>query len=103
MTSSLAIRGGRVIDPANGLDAVANVLIVDGGAAAIEFVLRTARSEGAVRVLPIGCVTKGRQGKELAELAELADAGAVAFSDGGSPVVDPPPMGRAPGEGPVPR
>ncbi len=30
MTTSLAIRGGRVIDPANGLDAVADVLIADG-------------------------------------------------------------------------
>src|SRR3990172_9920525 len=33
--TSLAIRGGRVIDPANGLDAVADVLIVDGRVAAV--------------------------------------------------------------------
>jgi dihydroorotase len=37
-------------------------------------------------VLPIGCVTRGRDGAELAELAELADAGAVAFSDDAQPV-----------------
>ncbi len=39
-------------------------------------------------MLPIGCVSKGRQGKELAELGDLADAGVVAFSDDGSPVAD---------------
>jgi dihydroorotase len=38
--------------------------------------------------LPIGCVTKGRAGKQLAELSELANAGAIAFSDDGSPVAD---------------
>ena len=167
MTEPLALRGGRVIDPANGLDAVADVFIADGRVAAvgpdagkdasrtidasglvvcpgfvdihthlrepgfehketiatgtlaaarggfttvcampntepaadtaaiIEFVLRTAQAEGAVRVLPIGCVTKGRQGRELAELAELAAAGAVAFSDDGSPVTDAHLMRRA--------
>ncbi len=35
MTDSLAVRGGRVIDPANGLDAVADVLIADGRIAAV--------------------------------------------------------------------
>ncbi|HEU4759153.1 MAG TPA: dihydroorotase, partial [Dehalococcoidia bacterium] len=57
-------------------------------AAAVEFVLRTARTQGAVRVLPIACVSRGRAGRELADLAELAEAGAVAFSDDGAPVAD---------------
>ena len=56
--------------------------------AVIEYVLRKARDEGAVRVLPIGCVTKGGNGQELAEMGELADAGAVGFSDDGNPVAD---------------
>jgi dihydroorotase len=43
---------------------------------------------GAARVLPIACITRGRKGKELADLVELAAAGAVAFSDDGSPVAD---------------
>lgn len=43
----------------------------------------------AARVLPIACITRGRKGKELADLVELAAAGAVAFSDDGSPVADP--------------
>ncbi len=56
--------------------------------ATVEYVKETAAKEGIVRVLPIGCVTKGRKGKELADLAELASAGVVAFSDDGSPVAN---------------
>jgi len=41
------------------------------------------------RVWPIASITRGRKGKELADLVELAEAGAVAFSDDGSPVDDP--------------
>lgn len=63
--------------------------------ATIEYVLRTAAAAGAVRVLPIGCVTKGRAGRELAELADLAEAGAVAFSDDGDCVADGGVMRRA--------
>ncbi len=56
--------------------------------AAIQFVLEKARGEGVVRVLPIGCVTKGSRGKELAEMGDLAQAGCVGFSDDGHPVSD---------------
>lgn len=163
----LAIRGGRILDPANGIDAPGDVLIAGGRiaavgsgagegagqvidarglvvcpgfidlhchlrepgfehketiatgtaaaarggfttvcampnteppadtAAAIDFVVRTARADGAIRVLPIGCVTRGRAGRELADLAELAEAGAVAFSDDGAPVADAHLMRRA--------
>ena len=56
--------------------------------ATVEYVLEKARVEGAVRVLPIGCVTKGSAGRELAEMAELADAGCIGFSDDGHPVAD---------------
>lgn len=162
-----AIRGGRVLDPANGVDTAADVLISDGRIAAVgkdagkgageaidasglivtpgfvdihchlrepgfehketietgtlaaarggfttvcampntdpptdsagdvEFILRTAAAKGHVRVLPIGCVTRERAGKELADLAELANAGAIAFSDDGSPVADAHLMRRA--------
>ncbi len=54
----------------------------------VEFVLRRARDAGPVRVLPIGCVTRGRKGKELADFEEMAAAGVVAFSDDGDPVQD---------------
>ena len=54
----------------------------------VEYVLRQARETGVVRVLPIGCVTKGSKGLELAEMGELAEAGVVGFSDDGHPVAD---------------
>jgi dihydroorotase len=47
------------------------------------------RPAGGARVLPIAAITRGRKGRELADLVELAAAGAVAFSDDGSPVEDP--------------
>jgi len=47
-----------------------------------------ARAAGGARVLPIAAITRGRKGRELADLVELAAAGAVAFSDDGSPVED---------------
>ncbi len=56
--------------------------------ASVEYILRTPGSQGVVRVLPIGCISRGRQGKELAEMGDLAEAGAVGFSDDGSPVAD---------------
>ena len=51
-------------------------------------VLSRGNAAGGARVLPIATITRGRKGKELADLVELADAGAVAFSDDGSPVSD---------------
>lgn len=51
----------------------------------VEFVKK--RAEGlAVDVHPIGTVSKGRRGEELAEMADMKAGGAVAFSDDGSPV-----------------
>jgi len=54
----------------------------------VDYVMQRAAEQGLVRVLPIGAVTKGREGKLLAELGELADAGCIGFSDDGSPVAD---------------
>jgi dihydroorotase len=51
-------------------------------------VIARGEAAGAARVLPVACITRGRRGKELADLVELAAAGAVAFSDDGSPVAD---------------
>jgi dihydroorotase len=62
--------------------------------AAVDYVLERSKSASA-RVLPIGCVTRGRQGKLLAEMGELAAAGCIAFSDDGSPVADAGLMRRA--------
>jgi dihydroorotase len=57
--------------------------------AAVESVLREAEASAVVRVLPIGCITRGRAGKELAPAGELVDAGVVALSDDGDAVADP--------------
>ena len=57
-------------------------------AAVVEFIHERTKQNSTVRVLPIGCVTKGRKGHELAEMEELASAGVVAFSDDGDPVYD---------------
>ena len=157
----LVIRGGRVIDPANGIDGVMDVLVRDGviaevaarvetpagartvdasglivapglvdlhahlrepgyeyketiesgtqaaaaggfttvccmpntepaldTAAAVDYVRKTARVTGYVRVYPIAAITRGRKGQQLTEMAELADAGAVAYSDDGDCVQD---------------
>jgi dihydroorotase len=49
----------------------------------IEFVLNQAARANLCRVLPIGAITKGRKGTELAEMALMQRAGAVGFSDDG--------------------
>jgi dihydroorotase len=48
-----------------------------------------------IEVYPIAAITRGRAGETLTEMAELAAAGAVAFSDDGSPVANPSLMRRA--------
>jgi len=167
----ILIEGGRVIDPANRVDAVLDVLIEDGRIAAVgpprsardaappdrvldargkvvcpgfvdlhvhlrepgredketiatgtraaarggftsvccmpnthpvndnqsvtEFILDRAKREGSVNVFPVGAITKGQQGEELAEIGELVRAGCVAISDDGKPVMNAEVMRRA--------
>jgi dihydroorotase len=62
---------------------MANTAPVNDNRAVTDYILAKARIEGVVRVYPIGAITKGLQGAELAEFAELAEAGCVAFSDDG--------------------
>ena len=54
--------------------------------AMIHYVKSITAKEGVVRVLPIGCVSKGRNGEELAEMDELASTGVIGYSDDGNPV-----------------
>jgi len=167
----ILIEGGRVVDPANTVDAVLDVLIEDGRIAAVgplrsardaappdrvldargkvvcpgfvdlhvhlrepgredketiatgtraaarggftsvccmpnthpvndnqsvtEFILDRAKREGSVNVFPVGAITKGQQGEELAEIGELVRAGCVAISDDGKPVMNAEVMRRA--------
>jgi len=165
--SRLLLKGGRVIDPAQGLDATLDVMIAEGtieevgprvqgrGAQVLEVkglvvcpgfidlhthlrepgredketiatgtraaaaggftavcampntdpvndtagitraIVERARADGAVRVYPIGAITRGQQGEELAEYGDLKEAGCVAFSDDGKPVASARVMRRA--------
>ena len=165
--SRLVVKGGRVVDPAAGIDDLMDVLIVDGvvekvgrrvtagkaevldakglvvcpgfidvhthlrepgredketiatgtrAAAAGGYtavcampntdpvndtagitraILERAREAAAVRVYPIGAITRGSRGEELAEYGDLKDAGCVAVSDDGKPVASARMMRRA--------
>lgn len=53
-----------------------------------ELIVRRAREVGAVRVRPIGAITQGLEGKLLADIADMKEAGIVAISDDGRPVMN---------------
>jgi dihydroorotase len=85
------IASGTRAAAAGGFAAVAcmaNTQPVNDTRAVTDYVLAEARARGVVRVYPIGAVTRGLEGKELAELAELAEAGCVGFSDDGKCVMN---------------
>ncbi len=164
---SLLITGGRVIDPASGLDGAADVLIRDGriesvgtglqdreakivdgrgaivapgfidmhvhlrepgiehaetietgaraaaaggftticcmpntqpvndSATVTSYIVQRAREVACVNVLPIGAITKGSLGEELAAIGSMHEAGIVAISDDGRPVMNARVMRRA--------
>lgn len=54
----------------------------------VEAIRDIIRRDARVRVLQVGCVTRRREGKDLAELGELAASGVIALSDDGSPVAN---------------
>ncbi len=60
-----------------------------------EFILRKTYAEGACYVFPIGAISKGQKGEELAEMGMMHEAGCVAFSDDGHPVMNSLLMRRA--------
>ena len=63
--------------------------------AAVEFIHQKAARADTCNVFVVACVSRGREGKELAEIGRLVEAGAVAFSDDGAPVYDAELMRRA--------
>src|SRR5512140_93903 len=168
MAETLFIEGGRVIDPANGVDGVRTVVVRDGAVAEVserverprdarvidargkwvtpgfvdlhvhlrepgqeyketvatgaraavaggftticcmpntkpvndntsvtELILARAAAAGLARVLPLGCISKGQEGHDLAEYGELKAAGCVGVTDDGRPVVSSSLMRRA--------
>jgi dihydroorotase len=64
-------------------------------AAHVAYVRARAAEAALANVLPIGAVSKGLKGEELAEMGSMAQAGAVAFSDDGRPVMNSELMRRA--------
>jgi dihydroorotase len=60
-----------------------------------QFILKKAAEAGLSRVYPIGAVSLGSSGQQLAELGEQKAAGCVAFTDDGRPVADALLMRRA--------
>ena len=168
MSVPLLIRGGRVIDPSQAIDAIRDVLVVDGvvtevgeeidppegareidagglvvtpglidvhvhlrepggehretiatGAraaaaggftavcampntdpvvddpAGVGFVLAQGAAAGAARVYPMGAISVGQEGKQLAAIGEMFESGAVGITDDGNPVMDSGLMRRA--------
>jgi dihydroorotase len=75
--------------------AMANTVPPNDERAVTEMVVAEARRNGACRVYPIGAVSKGLRGEELAELADLHLAGCVGVSDDGKPVYNAQLMRRA--------
>ena len=161
MSGGLLIRGGRVIDPSRSIDAILDVLVVDGvfaevgegidppegareinagglvvtpglidvhvhlrepggehketiatGAraaaaggftavcampntdpvvddpAGVGFVLAQGVAAAAARVYPVGAISMGQEGEQLAAIGEMVEAGAVGITDDGNPVMD---------------
>ena len=65
-----------------------NTKPVNDQRAVTELIVRRAREVGSVRVRPIGAITTGLLGENLADIAEMKEAGIVAISDDGRPVMN---------------
>ena len=63
--------------------------------AVTEHILALARTEGIINVYPIAAITQKLEGERLSEMADLKNAGAIAFSDDGRPVMNNELMRRA--------
>lgn len=90
--SQAGVRGGYVA-----LSAMANTSPVADTAGVVEQVFRLGQNAGLLDVFPIGAVTRGLEGQELAEIGAMADSTARVrvFSDDGHCVFDPLVMRRA--------
>ncbi len=56
--------------------------------ATVGFVAAVGRTAGLAKVYPVGAISVGQKGERLTEIGELVEAGAVAITDDGSPVMD---------------
>lgn len=92
------IRTGTMAAAAGGFTAVAcmaNTAPVNDSRSVTEHIVKEAALWKHARVYPVGAVSRGLEGEELAEIADMVDAGIVAISDDGLPVFDSDLMRRA--------
>lgn len=88
--TAAAVAGGYV-----GVACMPNTHPVNDCAAVTEYILERAREQGFCRVFPVGAISRGLAGKDLAEFGELRESGVVAVSDDGRPVMNSMLMRRA--------
>ena len=68
---------------------MANTTPVNDNAVVTSFIINKAKEQGSgVHVYPVGAVSKGLKGENMAEIGDMARAGAVAISDDGKPVMN---------------
>src|SRR5712691_3255033 len=72
-----------------------NTIPVNDSATVTSYIVDRARKLAITNVFPIGAITKGSAGEELAALASMKNAGIVAISDDGRPVMNARVMRRA--------
>ncbi len=85
------IRSGTESAAAGGFTTVCcmpNTKPINDNETVTRYILEKAKKEGVVHVLPVGAITKGSKGEELAEIGKLKEAGCVAISDDGWPVMN---------------
>jgi len=74
---------------------MANTIPVNDSATVTSYIVQRAREVACVNVFPIGAITKGSKGEELAAIGSMHAAGIVAISDDGRPVMNARVMRRA--------
>jgi dihydroorotase len=92
------IETGARAAAAGGFTSVAcmpNTKPVNDSATVTKYILDRARHVAVVNVFPIGAITKGSEGEELAAIGSMKAAGIVAISDDGRPVMNARVMRRA--------
>ncbi len=72
-----------------------NTIPVNDNATVTSFIVERARRQAMANVFPIGAITKDSAGEQLADIGAMKEAGAVAISDDGQPVMNSRVMRRA--------
>ena len=85
-----AINGG-----VTGVVAMPNTIPAIDSGGMVRSVLEIAKNDSSIPFFTTGCITKGREGKEMAAISGMKDAGVVMITDDGSPVENPQLLRRA--------